>query len=297
MNGTIYNIQRFSTHDGPGIRTTVFFKGCSLQCLWCHNPESIPFHPAVSFHRERCIGCGRCFEACPVSAHRLDDTGRHILDRALCTGCLRCTETCYSEALTGIGHELSDEELMHSLESDRPYYESSGGGVTFSGGECMTQVDFLAEVLRRCREKGIHTAVDTAGNVPWSSFLKILDSTDLFLYDVKAADAAVHEKLTGSGNVRILENLGRLCTIGKRVIVRIPFVPEANGGEMEGIAGFLSGLSVERVELLPYHRLGEGKYEALDQEFGTVRYAIPAEEEIRSALRQFERHGVLAVRP
>ena len=297
MNGTIYNIQRFSTHDGPGIRTTVFFKGCNLHCLWCHNPESIPFRREVSFHRERCIGCGRCFLACPVSAHRVDAEGRHVLDRDRCTGCMRCTEVCFAEALTGIGKELSAEELVRELETDKPYYESSQGGVTFSGGECMAQVDFLAEVLQACREKGIHTAVDTAGNVPWESFEKVLAWTDLFLYDVKAADAAVHERLTGSGNVRILDNLRRLCGMGKRVIIRIPFIPEANAGEIGGIARVLEGLSVERVELLPYHRLGEGKYESLDQKIGTTHFTIPEERQILEALDILEHHGILAIRP
>lgn len=284
MQGTIFNIQRFSTHDGPGIRTTVFFKGCNLKCLWCHNPESISFRNEIAFHRERCIGCGRCFQVCPKEAHREDEEGVHFIDRSRCDGCLLCAENCFAEALTGVGTEVSIARLMKSILTDLPYYENSGGGVTFSGGECMAQVDFLAEALMACKEKGIHTAVDTAGNVPWDSFVKILEYTDLFLYDLKAFDSATHEHLTGSGNERILDNLMRLCRTGKRIFVRIPLVPGWNDGEIEGIARFLHGLPVERVELIAFHRLGEGKYKSLDIDSDTSCFLIPTEQEIRQAI-------------
>ena len=293
MTGTIYNIQRFSIHDGPGIRTTVFFKGCNLRCLWCHNPESISRRPEVEFYPERCIGCGRCFDACPTHAHILDETGAHRIDRSLCEGCLACAGVCYAEALVGVGRQVSAEELLVSILTDRPYYEQSGGGVTFSGGECMTQADFLSEILAACRREGIHTAVDTAGNVPWESFEKVLDHTDLFLYDLKAADSETHRKLTGAGNERILSNLKNLSAAGKRIIVRIPYIPGCNDGEIEAMADILKALAVERVEVMPYHRLGEGKYAALGIEDKTA-IAIPAPQETQAAVELLRSHGINA---
>jgi pyruvate formate lyase activating enzyme len=220
----------------------------------------------------------------------------HFMDRNLCDGCLLCAENCFAEALMAVGTEISTAGLMKSILTDRPYYENSGGGVTFSGGECMAQVDFLAEALKACKEEGIHTAIDTAGNVPWESFGKILEYTDLFLYDLKAVDSASHECLTGSGNERVLDNLKRLCRTGKRIFVRVPFVPGWNDGEMEGIAQFLHGLPVERVELMAFHRLGEGKYKSLDIDIDASRFRIPTEQEIRQAVDMLLAHGINVVK-
>jgi len=231
----------------------------------------------------------------------MDAAGFHFLDRNLCDGCLLCSENCFAEALMAVGAEVSTTNLMKSILTDLPYYENSGGGVTFSGGECLAQVDFLADVLQACRKHHIHTAVDTAGNVPWSSFQRILDDTDLFLYDLKAADSAVHERWTGIGNERILDNLNRLCAAGKRIFVRIPLIPAdnegekgGNEGEMEGIARILQGLPVERVELMPFHRLGEGKYQSLDMNQETSVFRVPTDQEVRRVIDLLQKYGISA---
>lgn len=296
MIGTIYNIQRFSVHDGPGIRTTVFFKGCPLHCVWCHNPESISPKPQLEFYPERCIGCGRCFDACPNHAHSVDGAGVHRIDRALCDGCLKCVDVCYAEALVGVGRRLTVEQLVESISTDIPYYQSSDGGVTFSGGESMAQIGFLQQALVACKGRGIHTAVDTAGEVPWSSFERVLEHTDLFLYDLKAADDAVHRRLTGAGNARILENLRKLCQAGRRIFVRIPYIPGCNDGEIPAMADILRGLPVERVEVLGYHRLGEGKYAALGLPVGE-HYAIPTAQTLEAAAATLRSAGVNALVP
>jgi pyruvate formate lyase activating enzyme len=296
MTGTIYNIQRFSIHDGPGIRTTVFFKGCPLRCLWCHNPESISPKPQLEFYPERCIGCGRCFDACPNHAHGVDGAGVHFIDRALCNGCLRCVDSCYAEALVGVGRRITVEELMKSVSTDIPYYEGSGGGVTFSGGECMAQLDFLEQALEACQDQGIHTAVDTAGSLPWSSFERILAHTDLFLYDLKAVDEQTHRRLTGSGNAHILENLRSLSQAGKRIFVRIPYIPGCNDGEIDAMARILAPLNIERVEVLGYHRLGEGKYAALGLS-GGEHFAVPTPQALQAAADKLCAAGVNALVP
>ena len=179
--GTIFNIQRFSIYDGPGARTTVFFKGCNLKCKWCHNPESISAKRQLEFYPDKCIGCGKCFAACPNGAHIIGEDGNHIIDREKCTVCGACVDTCYAEALVIVGQTVDAAYVVKSVMTDVPYYEQSGGGVTFSGGECMQQIDFLADIMAQLHEKGIHLAVDTAGNQPWEKFEKILPYADLFL--------------------------------------------------------------------------------------------------------------------
>lgn len=294
--GMIYNIQRFSIYDGPGIRTTVFFKGCTLRCLWCHNPESISFHRELEFYPDRCIGCGACVRTCPRGAHSFDASGVHGIDRSACERCMKCAEACFAEALAAVGSDVDTDGLMKSILTDLLYYQSSGGGVTFSGGECMAQAGFLKEALAACKGKGIHTAVDTAGNVPWESFEAILDVTDLFLYDVKAADSAVHARLTGAGNERILCNLTRLSAAGKQITVRIPYIPGLNDAEIEGIAHILKGLAITGAEVMPYHRLGEGKYQALGLVCRTGDIRLPTDGEIQAAVDVLRSHGIRAAR-
>ncbi len=296
MTGTIFNIQRFSIHDGPGIRTTVFFKGCNLKCVWCHNPESISFRKEVEIYQEKCIGCGKCFVNCPHNAHYLDVNGVHHIDRSLCDGCFICTDHCYAEALVAVGQEITVEDLLKSLMTDEPYYKESGGGITFSGGECMTQIDFLFETLKACKENGLHTAVDTAGNLPWHHFEKIMPFTDLFLYDIKAADSMAHREMTGSENTLILGNLRKLSDANKRLFVRIPYIPGKNDQELMGIAAILKDIKVEKVELMPFHRLGEGKYKALDLAAETNLTPIPSDKEINIAIQMLKSQGIPAER-
>lgn len=294
--GNIFNIQRFSVHDGPGARTTVFFKGCNLHCLWCHNPESISAIPVIEFYPQKCIGCGECFQACHDKGHLIAPNGEHLIDRQACKGCLACTDTCYAGALAPVGKKVTVAYVIKQIETDLPYYINSGGGVTFSGGESMLQIDFLTDLLVECKKKNIHTAVDTAGNVPWEYFEKVLPHTDLFLFDVKAADPGVHKELTGVTNERILSNLYRLASQSARIFIRIPFVPSRNRGEMEAIAKILADIQPELVEIMPYHKLGAAKYAALGLTDLCSEERIPTDEEVDEVLTIFKSFGIHAAK-
>ena len=247
----IFDIQRNSFVDGPGIRTTVFFKGCNLRCKWCHNPESQSFDKQMMFYKDKCTGCGKCREVCP----------NHLQS---CDFCGKCELYCPADARKVCGREYTSDEVLAEVIKDKAFYENSGGGVTFSGGECMLQLDFLCEILEKCKAAGIHTAVDTAGNVPWKSFEKILPFTDLFLYDIKAFGAELHRKGTGVSNELILENLKNLSGRAD-IIVRIPVIGGYNDNdeEIRQIADFLKQIKIIKAELLPYHAMGEHKYTAL----------------------------------
>jgi glycyl-radical enzyme activating protein len=294
--GTIFNIQRFSIHDGPGVRTTVFFKGCNLKCKWCHNPESKSFKSEIEFYPQRCIGCGVCYKVCPNCAHEIDESLVHRVNRTKCEGCLLCTETCYANAIVGVGKTVDTDYLLKAIVTDELYYKNSKGGVTFSGGECMLQIDFLAEILMECKERGIHTAVDTAGHLPWSSFQKILSVTDLFLYDIKAADRDRHEQLTGVKNDLILQNLKMLSELGKQIFVRIPYVIGFNDDQIEKIGEILKPLNIAKVELIPYHKLGNSKYTALDMENELLNIEVPTEVQIDETIKVLRNKGLIAER-
>ena len=279
ITGKIFNIQRFSVHDGPGIRTIVFFSGCNLKCLWCHNPESISNKQQLKFNSDQCILCGKCFDICKNKAHEINKDGLHILNRDKCYVCLKCTKECYAEALVKVYSEMTVAELEKSLLTDIAYFKQSNGGVTFSGGEPMLQIDFLCEILKVCKNHNIHTAIDTAGAVAFENFGKILPYCDLFLYDIKAYNSDIHKKLTGISNELILENLTRLSKLAKlaEVLVRVPVIPGANcplchserseeskeSSEMAHIAEFLNKININKCELMPYHKLGVGKYKSL----------------------------------
>lgn len=273
--GVIFNIEHSSFVDGPGIRTTVFFKGCNLRCAWCHNPESQSFLPQMMIYKEKCVSCGRCKEKCPNGLEN-------------CTLCGACALYCPADARRIKGKNYTVEEVLDEVLSDAPFYESSGGGATFSGGECMLQIDFLAEMLKKCKENSIHTAVDTAGHVPYESFEKILDLTDIFLYDVKCFDSEKHKKYTGVGNELILENLARLLRTGKRIWVRIPIITGVNDSvdEMLAIKNFFDERGhPEKIELLPYHSMGEHKYAAIGRKAHI--FSVPSEEKMAELKRVF----------
>ncbi len=275
QKGSIFDIQRSSFVDGPGLRTTVFFKGCNLHCLWCHNPEGQKHEPEMMLYKNKCTGCGRCREVCPD----------HLES---CTLCGKCALYCPHDARMICGKEMTVDEVLCEVRKDLSFYEATGGGVTFSGGECMLQIDFLTELVKACKEAGIHTAVDTAGDVPWKYFEKLLPYTDLFLYDVKLADREKHKMYTGVYNLRILMNLRRLATRENDILVRVPVIGGVNDTEkeMRAIADILKECKIRTVELLPYHKMGEHKFAALGRE--AQIFATPAPERIRYFYGIFE---------
>lgn len=273
---TIFDIERGSYVDGPGIRTTVFFKGCNLRCAWCHNPESQKPAPQMMFYANKCTNCGKCKEKCPSALEN-------------CTLCGKCTFFCPSDAREICGREYTATEIFTEIVKDKVFYDNSGGGVTFSGGECMLQIDFLEETLKLCRENGIHTAVDTAGHVPFEYFERVIPYTDLFLYDVKCFDSKKHKTYTGAGNELILDNLKRLLNDKRSVWVRIPVVPSVNDTheEMKMIKDFLDRSGTpEKIELLPYHTMGLHKYGAIGTE--PVKFDVPSPKLISSLKSVFE---------
>lgn len=282
MTATVFEIKRFAVHDGDGIRTTVFFKGCPLRCVWCHNPEGLSAPPQLAYYAHKCISCGECAAVCPQMSQKMHN-GMHFFEREHCTACGRCAEGCLGDALQIYGREVTVAELLPQLLEDRAFFEESGGGVTLSGGECLMQADFCAELLRALKGEGISTAVDTCGFVPRSALEKVIPYTDVFLYDLKAFDEDVHLRCTGQGNKQILENLRYLDEQNCRIEVRVPFVPEWNDGEMEKIAALLQGMnSVVRVRVLPYHSFAGSKYAALGLENKLPR-RLPTDEEIKGA--------------
>lgn len=268
MKAEIFDIQRSSFVDGPGIRTVIFFKGCNLRCKWCHNPESQSFAPELLFYADRCVHCGRCSDVCE--------------HKDKCAACGKCAEVCPSGARKLCGRSVDTGELMKTILRDRSYYETSGGGATFSGGECLLQPEPLLELLSLCRDEGIQTAVDTAGNIDGALMMKTAGLTDLFLYDLKHMDPERHLSGTGARNELILSNLAALLECcPEKVIVRAPIIPGFNDDirNIEALGDFLASHNRPKdVELLPYHRLGEAKYGALGRECS--KYGIPEAEEL-----------------
>jgi pyruvate formate lyase activating enzyme len=280
--GIITHIQRFSVHDGPGIRTTVFFKGCGNACGWCHNPETLKPQPQIQWSPDKCIGCGRCVAACATHAHEMTDEGHRYL-RHLCEACGACADECFTDALTLVGKTMTAEETFKVIVQDRIYYEESEGGVTLSGGEPVLQVEFAVALLKRCRDAGIHSAIETAGNVSWDRIARLLPHLDLVMYDLKLDSAELHRRHIGNDGSRIRENLIRLLETGIPVIVRTPVVGGVNDSveEIGAIARRLAGQSsLLYYELLAYHPLGGGKYESLGMEKPTG-YFPPAREKMR----------------
>ncbi|MDW7657250.1 MAG: glycyl-radical enzyme activating protein [Bacillota bacterium] len=253
----IFDIQHSSFVDGPGIRTTIFFKGCNLRCQWCHNPEGICPERQMIVYRSRCRHCGKCAKVCPTGA--LDQSV--CPDLTFCTLCGSCVDACPADARRICGESRSLDEVLRIVGQDKVFYDTSGGGVTCSGGECLLQVDFLEEFLRRCRQTGIQTAVDTAGHVPWERFTRVLPFTDLFLYDIKAIDPDLHRRGTGAGNSLILKNYIRLIRLAP-VWVRVPVIGGFNADRqsLADIRDFLKQHPPAGIDLLPYHALGEHKY-------------------------------------
>ena len=262
LSARYIDIKRFAVHDGPGIRTTLFLKGCTLRCIWCHNPESRPPQPELAIHRTKCTFCGECAEVC--SCHKIAG-GTHEFDRSACKACGKCESACLSGALELFGRTITVDEAAEKLLEDRIFY-ADGGGITLSGGEPLLQCGFCAELLRRMRGEGVDCAVDTCGNVPWSAFEAVLPYTDVFLYDLKCADPAKHERFTGSRNDLVLENLKRLDGCGVKIEIRMIMVPGHNMGEgdLRAAGEILRKLkNVSAVRLLAYHQLARSKFKAV----------------------------------
>lgn len=267
--GIVFNLQRYSIHDGPGIRTTVFLKGCRLRCFWCQNPESQKKKPEIFLNKSRCTLCNRCVAACLSGASRLLDSVSVIIDRSKCIGCGKCVEACPNGARTLMGRYLTVDEVMHEVLRDRRFYENSGGGVTLSGGEPADQPQYALALLRACKDIGLHTVIDTCGYVSWSTMEKLLKYVDLVLFDIKHMDSRKHREATGKLNDMILENARRVARC-KPMKVRVPVVPGFNNSaeEIRTIARFVKEeLGSVEMDLLPYNKLGESKYEFLGRVF------------------------------
>ncbi len=297
MTGTVADILRFATHDGPGIRTTVFLKGCPLACVWCHNPETIAPGPELGYLAHRCVGCGECVGVCAEGAHRMEG-GRHVFERARCVACGACAEVCLGDALVFYGREMTPEQVLATVREDRTFYDTTGGGVTVSGGEPLLQPEFCAELLGLAQGEGLHTAVDTCGMVSWEAFARVLAVTDLFLFDVKQIDPALHRRHAGSDNRLILENLRRLCEYGAAVEVRIPLVPGINDDDasIDAAGALLGGLeAIQAVTVLPFNPLARSKYAALGRDDPMPQSPPPSDEQLRRVAERLRSFGVNAL--
>ena len=287
----ITNIQKFSVHDGDGIRTSVFFKGCPLNCEWCHNPETQRYEREIQYDPEKCTGCGACVNACPSNALTLKER-KPSVNRKMCTVCGRCETVCPVGIREVIGREYTVKELVKELMKDQIFYEDSGGGVTFSGGEAMTMdLNYLLAVARELHRQEITLTIDTCGYVPYEKFQALLPYVDTFLYDVKVMDPEIHSQYMGVDNELILENLVRLARDGARLYIRIPVIREVNGNEknMKEIIMFLKKHDIRppQINLLPYHDTGSGKYPKLDMEYKGTDLHAPDREEMEGFVRLF----------
>lgn len=292
----IFNIQKFSTHDGDGVRTTIFFKGCPLRCMWCHNPESQHYYKELIFHHHKCTACGRCVAKCKQGANSIVD-GKIVFDRSKCTACGVCTDWCITEARELAGKEYTVDALVKEAMKDKIFYEQSGGGVTLSGGEVMTSqhMDYVEEVCRKLHENGVSVFIDTSGYTDYENLKRILPYVDVFLYDIKVMDPEGHKKYIGVDNSLILENLKKLSDEGAGLYIRLPIIQQVNATDehIESVIHFLkeNNIHARQVNLLPYHDIGKGKYASLDMEYHDDEMSVPVSELMEHFKSMFEEQG------
>jgi len=297
LMGLVFDIQKFATHDGGGIRTLIFLKGCPLQCLWCSNPESINPRPEINFIPNNCIDCGQCRTVCPQDAignKEVEQPGL-IIDRDRCTLCGLCAKFCYAGAINILGRYVSVPELMEMVERDRQFYKESGGGITFSGGEPLAQHQFLEAALKEAQRRKIHTAIETSSFASWEVYQPVLKHVDIVLTDIKHMDDKEHQRLTGFSNQRILENIKKISGLGIPLRIRLPLIPGINDtdGNLQATADFVLQLdNVQYLDILPYHRLGEMKYGQLGVEYALHDLAPLTETEVNDVARFFSDRGI-----
>ena len=290
----IFDIQKFSVHDGPGIRTIVFVKGCPMHCKWCANPESQMFHPELMMYPDRCIGCGKCIEACESGCFAAGEDGSVDFNRSKCTACGKCTEECYAKARTISGEYMSLDEIKEEADKDIAFYRNSGGGITFSGGEAMWNPDLVAELAKYYKDQSISTAIETCGCAPWENFEQVAPYLDLVMYDLKIMDDEKHIEYTGMSNKEILSNLEKICRMVK-TIIRIPIIPTVNDSkeDIDAFGEFVSTLKdyIDTIHILPYHNYGLGKYKALGKEYELEDIEAPSDEHMEEIKKQLEDYG------
>lgn len=291
----VTNIQKYSIHDGDGIRTSVFFKGCPLKCVWCHNPETQNFKKQILTNREKCTGCGACVKACPSGAIRMED-GKAVTDHDKCTGCGVCTDYCLQNIREIAGEAYEIRDLVKMLRKDQMFYEESGGGVTLSGGEVMCMdMDYIEKLVKELHHHGISVTIDTCGYAPYENFERILPYVDTFLYDIKAIDNTVHKKYIGVDNTLILENLEKLSQAQGRIYIRIPTIKGVNADResMQAVIDWLKthNIHVAQVNLLPYHNTGSSKYGRLETTYEGDSLSAPDKEEMQQLVDMFQKAG------
>jgi len=298
QTGLIFDIKRYSINDGPGIRITIFFKGCPLRCAWCHNPESFSSQVQKMYTASKCIGAVECIKVCPNDALTLTPQGI-VTDAERCKLCGKCAEACPTKAIEMTGQIYTVDQIMEVIEKERLVFDQSGGGVTFSGGEPLLHSDFLIELLDACGEKGFHRSVDTSGFTDTSKLLEVAKRTDLFLYDLKLMDTERHRKFTGVNNEKILFNLEELAKTGANINIRIPFIGGVNTDveNMEKAAEFIAHLAGETklINLLPYHQIAAHKYKKLGGEYSSGNMKEPSNEELEMAINVFAKYGLVVI--
>lgn len=291
MKGKIFDIQKFCINDGPGIRTTVFLKGCPLKCAWCHNPESQSGNPQLAYDAGKCLGCGRCAAVCPHGCHSFSN-GVHSFDRSKCAGCGKCIDAS-CPALSFYGSVADSDEIIADVLKDKVFYETSGGGITISGGEPLAQPDFCVDLLKKAKEQGLHTCIETSGFASAETIEKTLPLVDIYLFDCKETDPENHKKYIGQDNAVILKNLRMISQSGGKIILRCPIIPGVNdrAEHFSGIAKLAEELDgVSEIQIEPYHSLGKGKYSALGMEYSLESEPVPDSDTAEKWIGEIQKH-------